>query len=494
MYSSCTCFDEYFPQVISFAKQAKWNRHAKRSNNLPLLLTTGTDFQAMNLLEVNACSENTLETINDDCLREIYKYLHLLDAVNLARTCTQLFDFANSEILPNKAKQIKIIMQREKIFYSFVEIPTEGTEVPLQYFGQYVKQLTFSEGGPIPIPMKCIQNYWVRYKKVLELCPNLEIIRMENIDFGRDGAPLLKVISTNIKELQLEQCFRISDDWSEEFNRFLKLERISINGIQHFTGAFFANCRNLTDLSICCFTPKMLEMICDRNGPRLKHLKLQILLDFEGFKEIVKLINERLPHLESVEIEDCLAVNKLSLMSEIPQLTSLKIICNSMLCSVNSLLHKLCSEHRIIEVLWIRTGFFAYENKSKKPLNFQYLQDFMWNSFYDSSFLLQALTESQMPKICNFTFYSRDFIPNERNGLLEFLKSKKTLKTIKIIADDITFAFVNEIIEIWKADVSRNRPFLKLIIDCTKIGEKEVSYILHARFANLFLYFFRERL
>lgn len=435
------------------------------------------------------CSENTFETINDDCLREIYKYLHILDAVNLARTCTRLFDFANSDIWPIKAKQINIIMQKEKIFYSF-DLPTEDTEVPFEYFGRYVQHLTFKEGGPIPIPMNYIKNYWIRYKKVLKLCPNLETVRLEDIDFVRDGGPLLKFVPTNIKELQLEQCFRISDDWSVEFKRFSKLERISVNGIQHFTGAFFANCRNLTDLSICCFTPNMLEMICDLHGPRLKRLKIRTFLDILGFKKIVDLIIEKLPALERLAVEDDLAVNKLSLMSEIPKLKSLKIVCNSMLCSVNSLLQRL-SENGIIAVLWIRKGFF--ENKHDKALNFQNLKEFLWNSDYNSSTLLKLLTGSQMPTISNFTFYSRDFVLNERDGLLEFFKSKKTLNSIKIVADAISFAFVNEIVEIWKADVSRNRPFLKLTIDCASIGEKEVSYILHARFVyslNLFIFLF----
>lgn len=431
--------------------------------------------------------ENTFETINDDCLREIFCRLDILDAVNLARTCARLFYFANSDILPNKARQIKIIMQREKMFYALGDLPTEGTEVPFEYFGRYVKHLTFKEGGPIPIPMNYINNYWIRYKKVLELCPNLETIRLEDVDFFRNGGTLLKFVSTNIRDLQLEQCFRITDDWSEEFQRFLNLERISVNGIQHFTGAFFANCRSLTDLSICCFTPNMLEMICDRHGPRLKHLKLRILLDFQDFTKIVKLIIEKLPILESLAIEDGLAVNKLSLMSEIPKLTSLKIVCNSMLCSVSSLLEKL-SEHGIIEVLWIRKGFFENGYKNGKALHFQHLQNVLWNSDYNSSTLLRVLTESQMPKICHFTFYSRDFVPNERDGLLQFIKSKKTLSSIKIVAAAISFTFLNEIIEIWKADVSRNRPFLKITIDCAQIGENEVSYILHARFDNLIIF------
>lgn len=429
-------------------------------------------------------SKNSLETVNDDCLRDIFKYLHLLDSINLARACKRLFDFANSEIIPKKSRQIKIIMQREKIFY-LLDLPTEGTEVPFQYFGRYVKHITFEEGGPLPMPMNLIKNYWIRYIKVLELCPNLETIRFEDVDFVRDGAPLLKFISTNIKELQFEQCFRISDDWSEEFKRFSKLERISVNGIQHFTGAFFANCRNMTDLSICCFTPEMLEMICDRNGPRIKHLTLRIFLDLQGFREIVRLIIEKLPKLQSLAIEDGLAVKKLSLLSEIPKLTSLKIVCNSMLCSVNSLLQRL-SEHEIIKVLWIRDGF--YEDAYNLSLTFKYLQDFLWNSNYNSSALLRVLTASQMPRICKFTFYSRDFEHNERDGLLEFFKSKTTLNSIKIVADGITFAFVNEIIKIWKADVSRIRPFLQLTIDCTQIGEKEVSYILNLNF-HILIYF-----
>lgn len=51
-----------------------------------------------------ASSYATLETLIDDCLREIFRYLNLLDATSLASACSRLLDFANSDIFPKTAR------------------------------------------------------------------------------------------------------------------------------------------------------------------------------------------------------------------------------------------------------------------------------------------------------------------------------------------------------------------------------------------------------
>lgn len=57
---------------------------------------------------------STLETIKDDCLREIVQYLDIMDIVNLATISGRLLQFAEAIIFPKAVKEICVAGHYER--------------------------------------------------------------------------------------------------------------------------------------------------------------------------------------------------------------------------------------------------------------------------------------------------------------------------------------------------------------------------------------------
>lgn len=94
----------------------------------------------------------TLESINDDCLRYIVKYLNVIDVVNLSATCPRLLQFAETAVFPKKANTICIELD-DMALTAKISAPSDrtypsqfilyGVETPLRSFGGFVKDLKF---------------------------------------------------------------------------------------------------------------------------------------------------------------------------------------------------------------------------------------------------------------------------------------------------------------------------------------------------------------
>lgn len=89
-----------------------------------------------------------LDTIIDDCLRHLFRYLDIMDVVNLAATST----FAKTDYFPKKGKEI-IIEKKNKeklntvalnvsIFLKPIpNITLQSLETAFSYFGKFVELL-----------------------------------------------------------------------------------------------------------------------------------------------------------------------------------------------------------------------------------------------------------------------------------------------------------------------------------------------------------------
>lgn len=82
----------------------------------------------------------TLESINEDCL-PIFRYINIIEVVNLAGTCTRLRDFAYNSIIPKMARQVKL---RITDGYTAEQYNMNYLEEPFGIFGKFVEQLTLT--------------------------------------------------------------------------------------------------------------------------------------------------------------------------------------------------------------------------------------------------------------------------------------------------------------------------------------------------------------
>lgn len=120
----------------------------------------------------------TLETINDDCLRYICKYLDSYETAQLGLTCTRLYDFAIDCTSLKKYKRVQIIMDEFKNYPS--EITMESLESEFSHFGWVVKELTWS-GCSFEKEAKA-ESITI-LEKMLKLFPNLDFVYICCIKF-----------------------------------------------------------------------------------------------------------------------------------------------------------------------------------------------------------------------------------------------------------------------------------------------------------------------
>lgn len=483
----------------------------------------------------------TIESINNDCLRDIFKYLDLFEAVNLATTCTRFFDFANSDIFPLKAKKINIYMNARIVrissytwnfdfddeeyyegdneYYDYEDnayVPNNiFTWMPIflfDCFGAHVQHLTlqtteaeegfsgysFSMVMTNGIDTGCLLNF----AEVLKLCPNLNSLSIKNVRFPKDAIQTLKSLTSRLDHLELIRCFGITNDWSEALKGNAKLNKLTLIGSNYTSEKFFTNFNSLSELTIghqSCSSAKSFEVICDLNGHSLEHIKLAHFSKSDNFQTITSLIVDKLPKLKTLAVVEYFTDKLTAMIDELPHLNSLKIFCSDR--NVNSLMRKL-SDHGNIEYLEFQSGIFNCE-KMAQPLIFKKLKSFRWikkykfESFKNCSGMLIAITESHMPEICNLYFGLDLVLENHANELLNLFESKTTLKTLGIMCTRHEFepsTLFRKIISILKM---QNREFLTLTLSYLYC-DNEVSnnhdelknlYLILIQFLSLFIYF-----
>lgn len=358
-------------------------------------------------------------------------------------------------------------------------------EKPFTYFGNFVKQLTLSGSGKLYewTVSKTLRAECLRFETILRQCVNLETLSILDMSFESDDIHLLKNVTSKLKVLKFMLCSGITNEWSTTFQSLPDLEEFTLNGPNEISPwDLFQNFKILNSLNINyenCPKAEDLEIIFELIGHSLKNLTLSHFARTRYHQSITKMIADKLPNLERLEIFDNLSIGLNSLI-EIPQLKTLTIICVGK--SVSAILKKL-SDGNTIEHLSILDG--SVDNKEiaqESPLIFNQLKSFQWMTYSTVSErllnVLKNLTTTLLPNIESFNFSCWYLKLEELHSeqLLLLFESKKTLKSLIFRGKTIDnpFAIVNPIIEILKNSMP-TRPMLKLNTNTIKIGAEEVS-------------------
>lgn len=433
----------------------------------------------------------TLDNISNDFLLQILRHLNIFDIVNLSYTCTRLHSFACEFIFPKLARQVELYMTahndwnfeetyphvvRSDGSHSIPSLTMSELENSFERFGSFVEHLTLV-GTHLKEPSEFfLTERLLDFENLLDMCPNLHTLCMENVKFREGGGHLFQHVAAGIKSLELKQCSGITNDWSEELKRFSKLEQITFITGHNENNVDFFKYNHLSNLTISCNSCSIpdLERIFNTNLQSIHQLKLlnstqRFNAEAIDYQAIATLIIDKLPNLENLAIEDYVSVQLPNLLTELPHLKSLKLRCNDK--SVNSLLRKL-SDGGIIENLYIYYGVFDEEDENEPPLVFNNLQSCRWWIEKDNSVqIFRALTKSQMPAIRNLYFC----LPSHTEDLLSVFESKKNLRTLTIdcYIHVGRLAFLQKLIQILNLDGTR--PYLNLNMDSLNV--EEVGYI-----------------
>lgn len=189
---------------------------------------------------------------------------------------------------------------------------------------------------------------------------------------------------------------------------------------------------------------------------------------------MAQLIIDKLLKLDCIELEFHLTAEETCFI-HLPHLKSDAVKFNDNY-SVNSHIRTL-SDNGIIEKLRICGALFDESvANSQPPLKFKKLQIFSWTAQKQLSGILKAITKSQMPEIESIKL--SDITTNDLEGLINFIESKNTLKSIKCMCDGnimLPLSFWRQIISILKDSSMPRRPFLSFCIWPFKLGVEVVS-------------------
>lgn len=408
---------------------------------------------------------NSLETINDDCLREILKNLQIMDFVNLARTCERLHQFAKDEMLPKAANQICIVAFIDDMFmlrtpsYSqeCVEVNADSLEIAFRYFGEFVESLSLTN---------------VRSEKILPYCHNLKKLNHSLYTYAsREN----HVLQNQIESIQhLIELNLIGDGVTYQWrssNCNSNVTKLTLKTADNIARSFVDYFRNLTSLSLDLTNTTWqfinFQLFFDNNRHCLKYLKLKNLSGNTVPDVFTRLLTESLPVLEYLEIDFVLSDGTMWL-SDLPHLKSVSVICR---ISINPFLRML-SERGIIEDLHIGHGIFD-ESVAQPTLNFQKLRTISWSLEKSWTGILPMLTRSQIPEIQSAKFM--DIKITDLDNLCEFIESKTTLNSIsfQFSGGVIPLSFWCRIIRALKATSASRRTILTCRV-CPISFEKEV--------------------
>lgn len=223
----------------------------------------------------------------------------------------------------------------------------------------------------------------------------------------------------------------------------------------------------------------------------------------EKIKFLFSYLGESMENLKIIDAINWSTISEMINKNKLPKLRSFaykgRMLTTSASCmvshyqqpNINSTMETF-SENGIIEVLLFEDAVFAAGGNAT-PFRFDRLKHFRLFSFITPSCdILRALTEAHMPVIQSFDIdlmFFISFIPSyldyedicseELSNLLSFLKSKKTLKTIRLASQrknvHIPFEFFEYIIEILSEPCTPKRPLLRLEINAAfKVGADEV--------------------
>lgn len=441
-------------------------------------------------------SYTRLDTINDDCLRPIFKYLNMMDVVNLVATSTRLLNFAKTDYFPKNATDFTISNGRKTENLETVNldgqvssnITLKSLETTFGFFGEFVENLTFSFRFYL-IPQRKTET--LRSCMVaLQHCRNVKKLSFFNCNFNLiQTQALQKQIERfqDLKELKFLNCYGVVEKWPGLLKRVSKVETLHLSKEHPTFDNFFDYFKNLTSLSINFETiyhkwqVHDLGKIFDNIGHCLRHLNLHSLENVQGYQSIATLMTAKLLKLDKLELHFKLTEDT-QVLFELPHLKFLDIRCK--FWSINSLLRKL-SDDQIIEELRISNGRLDFQYIDPLQYSFDNLKSFycqLTANLSVSNFMEIMTTNSFMPVIHTIELNSITDIGN-RNlyNIMEFVLEKKTLKLVELSFASggfiFPFSWLTTLIDKLNEPCTPKRPFLDLYIFPLELNDKQVSKI-----------------
>lgn len=421
----------------------------------------------------------TLLNINYDGLHDIFHYLEILDVARMAATCEKLSIFADAVIFPKMAKKIQI-----NIVCGLTQPGVNIAQLVQHFdlFGEHVKNLTFRG------VRYCFTEQLQNCKTIIALCPNLQKLRIENFVVKREDHDVLKDITAKIKHLELENFQGITDECSDSLMCLPNLEKFTLTGNNDtITDDFLKHFRNLSSLSIEAFTALDLEKVFDLTGHSLLHLRLMYPSRTADYRSLKKLIIDKLPKLERLEIMDSYrdSTRLKHSITDLPNLKSLELWCNYFEIA-NPILQEISKNTNIVN-LTILSSYFVFIDEIYAPsLVFNELQNYEWcrntcnkiGIHKTEHNMLKAMIKADMPKIRTFGLTCEWLTLDERHttALLALLKSKESLRVLKVNAKfEEPFKFVEQVMDILKEKTApTTRPAFKLEMPEFSMGPQEV--------------------
>lgn len=434
-------------------------------------------------------SVSSLETIIDDCLHAILRYLSIMDIVNLARTSQRLHTFSKEEIFPNAAKVISIFGHYDMDYgfleklsltsplhsCSSVELTRIDLETAFRFFGEFVEDLTLCT---VDGRYSHITNITVN---ILASCHNVQKLYINTYSCSSQQTLVFqKQIERlqHLNELEFVDCHGIIKYW-RGLNHISNVTKLTLGTtFDHINGQFASCFRNLTSLSLD-FTATnwqcsdFIEMF-NNTSHSLKHLRVKSISQNGTPATLAPIMTDRLTNLEYLELELALT-DETTCLINLPHLKSVKLCCKND-HSVNSALQTL-SNNKIIEKVKIYGGVFeeTVEN-TQPPLTFPKLRKLCWTTESFSG-ILQTFSRLQMPEIQKIHFSGLRI--HDLDDLCLFIESKNALNVIKLhlSKDIVPVSFWIRVIGILKEFTTPRRAFLTFRIYKVKLEVEVVSKI-----------------
>lgn len=351
-----------------------------------------------------------LVTLDDDCLREVFKYLPLLDLSNCAEVCIRFNQHANDAF---NAKY-KHVMKIDQDFDLNVK-PGEMESV-LRNFGPLIHSLSIS-----------------RTKTIFPDNSTSEVaIRMIN----------QHTTTTALKELHLSGV--VIGEFLENLGPvFLKLDTFKLDSCVFMDGAenlFGQAFPTLTQAQFkCCsgLNYSALEKFITLN-PRLQTLMIGMEYWTDGLANLIHLIGGNLSNLVELEVDTFDHPNEEQLQecaTSIGKLTRLKVLkykCTEEFAAT-ALIYELAKQQVPIEHLQLMSGRFdgntmksLTQLKQIKILELQFIADLTERHIIEMA--------KELPLLETFRLKTFQFLPNDRylsvDGLVEMIKHAKNLSAV----------------------------------------------------------------
>lgn len=330
-------------------------------------------------------SEFTLLRLNDDCLLHLYKFLDILDIINLSKTCDRLQEL--NEPIFQKCENFDLNKHSKAPLFDF-SLSLMDVRTLLTNLGQYIRCLTIN-GSLLKSPNQsryldliyrlCPQLNELRlHEIILVLHSNLNGHRKENNDY-----PTMK----NLKTLELIKCDGIDDQYlMKKLGRSSQLTKLIIYRCDDISGKFFDVLKNMETINIqrCHqISTARIKQLLSSNVKTLTNVtilrttlnyiqsnNMSMIEMFGGSIKNLKYLHTDIPLYDTIclkltdAISDRNQINKLS-----NQLNNIEILSIPNASeNVAPILNELCANNKIIEKLDISYKSFASNDLIEKNL------------------------------------------------------------------------------------------------------------------------------